>query len=405
MKTVQRRFLYSCSRLFVAAALVTVGCEHVESVVDDVKSTVSEQMQSEPAAPVAVTPAPAPAPPTPAAPPQPTAQQLLAEFQALRPDQVNDAALARVTSLPEAASAVTEVVITSIEITRNGLACLASMENLKRLSLRCPLIPSSDLNVIAEARSLSSLDLAATKTTDEVVGNLTSLSSLESLSLAGTPVTHAVGAPLTRFTELKSLDLTNTLADDATVAAVASLPLRELKLARTRITNATIDTVRKIKTLENLDVASCQVTGNAFKGISSTGIKRLVIADTPFGIEGYAALKGMRNLEELHGTKSQLMEHKAANVFRTMPNLRILDLGNNALTNAGMEVYFKGHRTLEELYLGENRGISDLGLASLIGIKTLRFLDVHHTGCTASGAQALKEKLPDCRIQTSEGAF
>jgi len=70
-----------------------------------------------------------------------------------------------------------------------------------------------------------------------------------------------------------------------------------------------------------------------------------------------------------------------------------------------MTVFFKGHKTLEELHLGDNKGITDNGLAALIGVKTLRLLEVSSTGCGAAGAQALKQKLPECTIITSTGKF
>ena len=71
----------------------------------------------------------------------------------------------------------------------------------------------------------------------------------------------------------------------------------------------------------------------------------------------------------------------------------------------GMEVFFKGHKTLEELQLHLNKNITDNGLAALIGVKTLKMLDVNGTSCGPAGAQALKQKLPECEIRTSNGKF
>lgn len=113
----------------------------------------------------------------------------------------------------------------------------------------------------------------------------------------------------------------------------------------------------------------------------------------------------MKSLENLNVYQCGLVEHLAANVFRTFPNLKVLNAGNNVLTNAGMDVFFKGHKSLEELHLAGNKGISDQGLAALVAVKTLRIVDVHDTGCTANGATALKAKLPDCKIIISGGTF
>jgi hypothetical protein len=70
-----------------------------------------------------------------------------------------------------------------------------------------------------------------------------------------------------------------------------------------------------------------------------------------------------------------------------------------------MVVFFKGHKTLEDLRLYSNKGITDNGLAALIGVKTLKNLDVSDTSCGAAGGQALKAKLPECTIRTSNGVF
>ena len=157
--------------------------------------------------------------------------------------------------------------------------------------------------------------------------------------------------------------------------------------------------------LESLDVPFCAVTGAGFKGYGGSGLKRLNVGETGFGLEGFVAIKGIKTLEDLNVYRTGLVEHTSANIFRTFPKLKILNAGGNSITNAGMDVFFKGHKSLEELNVSYNKGISDQGLAALIAVKTLKILDVHDTGCTANGARALKEKLPNCKIITAQGTF
>ncbi len=390
--------------LLTMAVLTLSGCDKVKSVVDDVKSSTTESQQSTAAAPP-VQAAPSMPAATPAPPTEPTAEELLAEFRGLKLHEINDGALARVTSRPEAASAITALELQGDQITARGLESLVAMENLTSLRLLCPMIPPEGMSVLGRITSLQSLSIGANQVNDTVVAALTPLSQLESLDLSGTSITPAAGAPLSRFTNLKVLSLNSTAADDLTIAAISSLPLKSLQLNRTRISNASLPTIKQFQSLESLDVAFCGVTGAGFKGFGSTDIKRLIVGETSFGIEGFVNIKGMKSLEELNVYRSGLVEHKLANVFRTFPKLKYLNAGGNSITNAGMEVFFEGHRTLEELHLMYNSGISDQGLAALIGVKTLKVLEVANTGCTPNGAMALKQKLPDCTIRVNDGTF
>ena len=396
-----RLYVWFARRMpLILAFLAACGCDPVGSVVDDVKSKVTETAQP------STTPSPQASPATPPqAPLPPTPEELLAEFNNLKPFEITDAALAQVTSRPEAASAITELQLFSEQITRAGLGHLSAMENLNALAIRSSKLLPEDLSVLGQVTSLKVLGIGNTKTSDEVVGNLTNLANLESLDLSGTAVTPAVGAILSRFTNLQVLNLALTSVDDSTVAAVASLPIRRLVLSQTRISNVSLATIKQMRSLESLDVPFCAVTGEGFRGYGSSGLKRLNVGETGFGLEGFIAIKGMKSLEDLNVYRAGLVEHTKANVFRSFPNLKILNAGGNAVTNAGIDVFFKGHDSLEELNLSNNKGITDQGLAALIAVKTLRVLDVRDTGCSAAGGQALKEKLPKCEIITPGGTF
>ncbi len=390
--------------LLTAAVTALSGCDKVKSVVDDVKSSATGDTQTS----TAVTPPVQSAPSIPVAPApstEPTTEQLLAEFRGLKIHEISDNALARVTSRPEAASAITTLELQGDQVTVKGLETLAAMENLTSVKLLCPMIRPEGLSVLGRVASLKVLGMGSNQVNDDVVAALTTLSQLESLDLSATGISPAAGAPLSRFTNLQSLNLASTGIDDSTIAAIQSLPIQSLALAKTRISNSSLDFIKKMKSLESLEVPFCAVTGEGFKGFGGTELKSLNVGETAFGIDGFVNIKGMKSLEVLNVFRSGLVEHKSVNVFRTFPKLKYLNAGGNSITNAGMEVFFDGHRTLEELYLMHNSGISDQGLASLIGVKTLKLLEVTNTGCTANGAMALKQKLPNCTIRVNDGVF
>ena len=159
------------------------------------------------------------------------------------------------------------------------------------------------------------------------------------------------------------------------------------------------------KTLESLAVAQTEVTGAAFKGYNKANLKQLNVGATQFGIDGFAAIRGMKSLEELNVYDAGLVQHTKVNVFRTFPKLKTLNAGANSITDEGLKVFFKGHRSLEELNLDGNKWITDSGLESLVTVKSLRRLTVKDTVVGETGARALKERLPDYSIISSKGNF
>jgi hypothetical protein len=391
-------------RAVVAALAFTclsiAGCDQAEGLLDEAKKQIADDP-----APPTVTPA-APAadvvvPPTPIVPAGPTPEQIVTQFKALRPDQITDDSLSQLASSPEAAAAITEVDMQGAQVSGTGLAALQGLPNLQSLSVGGPHITADALAAVGKAQSLKSIDLSNSAANDRVVSELSQIPHLQTLNLQGTQVTGGSATALSAMHELVDLSLLGTSADDQTVQGLAALPLRRLDLSRTGITDASLPVILKIQTLESLNVSFCQVTGNGFKGFNKSSLKELAVGETRFGVEGLMAIKGMKSLENLNIYSAGLVEHKSANVFRTFPNLKILNASRNQVTDAGMTVFFKGHKTLEELHLQYNRGITDNGLGALIAVKTLKSLDVTSTGCGAAGANKLKEYLPECEVKTS----
>lgn len=380
------------------------GCEEVQKAVSEAKSEVSG---SSPASTPPATPQtmpPVAAPPAPVVGPTPA--EISARFQKLSTYDITDADLAQVCVSPEAGLSIQKIDLTGNRLVTNaGLAQLAALKNLTSLTLTSTDLTPDNLSAIGGIQSLNELLLSSTKTNDNVVAKLTAIPHLQTLDLSGTLITQAVGTSLSQMRELSILKLSSTAANDQLVIMLHNLPLRELRLEKTQISGAAIPEILKIETLEHLGVDLNNIPGIAWKGASRANLKTLSVGNTPFGLEGFRAIKGMNSLEYLNVYAAGLVEHKAADVFGSFPKLRILNAGSNAVTDAGMVEFFKGLKNIEELHLGSNRNISDRGLAALVGLKKLRFLDVNDTNCGQAGALALKEKLPECKIRTSSGEY
>ena len=385
------------------------GCEEVSKAVNDVKSEVSGSSTASvpPAAPAnPTTQTMPPAVGSPAPNPAPTAAEIVGRFEKLSSFDIIDADLTQICTNPEAGLSIQKIDLTgNRHVTSAGLSQLVTLQNLTSLTLTSTDLTPENLAIVGSIHSLKELQLSSTRADDGVVAKISAISHLQSLDLSGTMITPAVGASLGQLLELSVLKLASTAADDQLVTMLHGLPLRELRLDKTRITEASIREILKIKSLEQLSVNDNNIPGIAWKGVSRSNLKSLSVAGTPFGIEGFQAIKGLDSLEVLNVYGAGLVEHKAADVFGSLPKLRILIAGSNAISDAGMFEFFKGLKNIEELHLGSNRAISDRGLGALVGLKKLRFVDVNDTSCGQAGALALKEKLPDCKIRTSSGEY
>lgn len=381
------------------------GCEEVQKAVNDAKSEVSgsPSPSTTPTAPANAVPenmsqaAPSPAPVV-----GPTPTEIIARFQTLQPSEITDSDLTLLASTSGTDSSVSQIDLTgNRHVTSNGVAQLASLESLKSLTLVSSELSPADLSLVGNVHSLNELILSATKADDTVIHSLAAIPNLQILDLSGTPITAAAGASLSKMQQLRELKLVDTATDDQFIGLITSLPLQTLRLSRTRVTGAAVPELLRMKSLEFLSVEYNGIPGIAWKGASKANLKELSVGETPFGLEGLDAIKGMDSLEILNIYNTGLVEHKAANVFRSFPKLRVLNAGGNAVSDAGVEVFFKGLKNLEELYLGGNKYITDQGLASLTGLKKLQLLDLNNTSCGQAGALALKEKLPDCKIRVN----
>lgn len=394
----------------ISCVMITFsGCEEVKRAVNDAKSEISGSASNSapPTPPANVAPQtmpPVAASPAPAVGPTPA--EIISRFQKLASYDITDADLTQLCTTPEVGPSILTIDLTgNRNVTDAGLAQLAALKNLTSLKLASSDLPPNTLSAIGRIETLNEVLLPTTKADDSVVTKLTAIPHLQTLDLSGTVVTPAVANSLSQMSELTVLNLSSTAINDAVISMIHHLPLRELRLQRTQITGAAIPELLKIKTLEHLSVDFNNIPGIAWKGASRANLKTLTVGETPFGLEGFQAIKGMNSLEHLNVYGAGLVEHKAADVFGSFPKLRILNAGANAVTDAGMVEFFKGLKNLEELHLGSNRAISDRGLAALVGMKKLRLLDVTNTNCGQAGALALKEKLPECKIRTSIGEY
>jgi internalin A len=213
--------------------------------------------------------------------------------------------------------------------------------------------------------------------------------------------------PLSNLQELIDLDLSGTKIDNQITAVLATLPLVRLNCSRTAISDVGLPQLAKISTLEDLTLSFNRgVTGVGFRVFKGAKLKKLDIGVTSFGVEGLKVLRGMQTLEELSVYETGIFQRTDALIFGTLPKLKKLNIGKNAITDDGLtgrQSLFKGCRNLEHLNLSTIPTVTSAGLAGLITLKNLRYLDCSQTGVEAQGATALKQKIPELTVRIGSG--
>lgn len=392
------------------ATLLFSGCDKVESVVNDVKSEISS------------TPAPAPSPvpdasspvelpvimptvPEPVVPP-PNPQELAGRLMSMKPGEIDDAVLTQVANVPEAAAMITELTMAGSHVTGAGLSQLPKYPQLKSVNMAgMSHLASGDMSTLGKVKSLVDVDLRSTQAEDNLLHGLATLPHLQSAQLDHTRVTTAGVAALKACLELQSLSLESTAVTDEALIALAGTPLRKLNVRFTGVSDAGVSALGRTATLEELNVADTRTTFQAFKTFKDPPLRVLNVGSTAFGVDGLVLIRNFKNLEELYLYQAGILEQPKANVFRSLPKLRVLVLNNNQISDQGVDILLKGHKTLERLELGGMKSISDRGLAALVPNKALKYLNVHGTACTSAGARALKERLPEITVRTDQGEF
>jgi hypothetical protein len=393
------RFVGSTLALFLAMSLT--GCDQVQDMVDggaDADAPAPAASAGTVAAPVQPTVANPVEPPAPADP-----AQILAAFRAIPPREVTEAALKAVADVPEAAVQILDLDMTGSEVSGGGLTLLAKFPNLKTVKLsRVQNLPGGFVGFSPQS-TFSEIDLDNSTIDDAGLNSLAQVRTLKRVNLSGTRLTPAGLIPLGNLGELVDLDLSGTSTGDQITAVLATLPLVRLNCSKTAISDVGLPQLAKISTLEDLTLSFCRVTGTGFRVFKGAKLKKLNIGATAFGVEGLMVLRGMVTLEELTVYEARIIQHKNALVFGSLPNLKKLNIGKNAINDAGLGLWFKGCRSLEHLSIGANPNVTNAGLAGLISLKNLQFLDCGSTGVNAQRALALKQKIPELTIRIGTG--
>ena len=181
--------------------------------------------------------------------------------------------------------------------------------------------------------------------------------------------------------------------------------LKYLDLTGSYVTDNGLKYLLPFTELEDLRMAKMQAVRGA--GLDDLVTKRhglrkltnLTMYDNPYlNIQAYVGISNIKTLV--------VLDVGAANctnaAFEAMPHLRNLEVlsvhDNESLSDDGMISYFSKLKKLKSIYFGNNKLISDASIPAFAKVKTLERITLLQTAVTPTGAQKLKSKLKNCKV-------
>lgn len=222
------------------------------------------------------------------------------------------------------------------DATDKGVASLAALTHLRRLSLNSRGITSRAIPVFLRMKNLKVLELVNTRIDDDGLRTLTGLKhvlalgldesiqisdkgirtlaafdTLAVLSLNGLSITSESARSLSQLTNLRGLMLSKTKFDDAGLRQLASLKnLRVLQLEGTGVVN--VGTDLRFPTLEYLNVRNTDLTDNGLKHLSyCSRLRCLDVSRTCITKASIRTIASMQSLVEVYAYGTQIDEESA----------------------------------------------------------------------------------------------
>ncbi|MBC8868320.1 MAG: hypothetical protein H8E44_02825 [Planctomycetes bacterium] len=300
------------------------------------------------------------------------------ELLSIQRTYVTDAGLARLATLPKLKEL--HLVDSHGLLTDRGLACLAKLRSLQRLTLSGPQFSDEAGKHVGKLTNLQFLEFGGGRITDRVFARIAPLKSLEELRIAsywrrGNEVTGITGVGISRL-RLKSL--------------------KKLELSGPGVTGRGLEVLADIPSLRSLDLQDAHLNDRGLRALSKVSqLRSLNLSRQSIGDDGLAELSALANLEELvlDGTSvsDSGLRHLASLVKLRRLSLRRTQ-GRICITDAGLR-HLTGLKELEELDLYQT-GVTDTGIANLKSLKKLTTLSLQNTAVTEPAKARLCEALP-----------
>lgn len=292
----------------------------------------------------------------------------------------------------------------NVQVTDDGLMCLAGLSNLRYLSLRNSSAAGRFLEHLSFHR-LIYLDLSDSPVSPRLGQLLRTLIHLECLALQGTPCDLSLASALAALPRLRCVNMSRAALDDAAVYYLAGAPcLESLDVSQTDITDGVAGALATKSSLIALDASHTKVGDRTATALAAaTRMRFLSLERTEVSEVGMARLQALTSLRALnvsgtHATADSVLQlcgrdmrrlgiaglPASGPIFATLanlsPQLTVLDAAGCNFIAAETDALVK-LKHLQSLWIA----CSDAndGVANAINqLPHLRFVDL--TGCSVT---------------------
>ena len=285
----------------------------------------------------------------------------------------------------DAQSRVTGLRLDLAWVTDGDISFLASLPELKTLDLSFTLITDAGMEQLSTLKGVEHLNLqSAELLTDTAIAHIRGWKKLRSLNLRGTDITDTSMEYVAGLTALESLDVSYTQVTNNGMEFLAPLNrIEQLSIGGNKISGPGLHILKSLPRLKRLNLSGAQKRNS---GTWATTIKE-------GDMETIGALTKLEslNLAGLRVTNSGLSRLKG------MTQLRELDLSKTQAGGDGLAL-LQQMPQLSSLKLWKAASIDDSAATHLAALRTLKLLDVAETKLTEAGVETIRKSLPECRI-------
>lgn len=357
-------------------------------------------------APAAVAPAPVVTTPQVVVPAGPTPAEVIAKFKAVRNGDMSDQLIAELTNLNEGLEQITEINAAGSQITPAAFDNIDKLPNLQQLNLTGTKINNDTCAMIAKASTLETLIISHTSVNDIGIAALSGLTNLKELQLTSVQMTENGFQAIGTMPSLKTVVLDSTGMDNRKLNLLCNAKtLTKLTLPRNPFNDEGLIALNKLSDLEYLELGESQVSGYGLMNVTKKGglkqLKFLGMYACPVNAAGAKAISTIKSLEGISlGNIGIMSDQDFAFIAQGMKNLKYVYLAKcTNLGGPGLQA-LKGCKDLEELHINQCSAIGDVPAVDIIKtFKNLKKLSCGGTAITPAGIARLKNALPDLTLQ------
>lgn len=176
--------------------------------------------------------------------------------------------------------------------------------------------------------------------------------------------------------------------------------LRNLFLV-TDATRISADGMSQLRSLNNLLLVSAQWTSTKDKGLAQIeGIVSLRLLRLNWSLvtdDGLRHIERLPKLAMLYLTGTAVTDDVVPHI-QGLSSMKALQLSHTGITDAGL-AKLEGFAELTHLGL-DGTVVTDESISVITSFKTLKYLNISDSDLTAEGIRAVREALPDCRVES-----